>query len=560
MGIDIKINGKLEQFASAYSVQEDSTPVDPSDSSGGVGQFTFTVPTRDDTKMLRGKVADLEDGSQGTTQGTITGVSGDRDNATVTADSRLGALNVGRTAQPYVGTLGGAFRYYLSLVGVTERIVVDETIEDRPVVLPGWSGNAWDFVGKKLCAAEQVEVSLVSDYAVMRPLRGRIAENHRNSVLNWAIDGSSVARSVEVLIYNSEKRDAFLAYPLGGWTPEVKEYQVDAGEVLEVDIPLAPNVGDEGYGASLSSVDQPVCIDWVDRHHSSSSVYSVSGGDYLPIKAAQWTAGGGRVDVKINDDTTSLTVTITGSTETQYAPYRIAMSAGPSDQYSSLRLVGSGVFFTKRKMTFVNGLSEDEAPQEVGATIDNEAIRTEEMGFRAGSWALERWTGPKRSITVTTTGINRKGVSGNLRYPTIADVNAAQPGWTIGQWNARWGDKIIGDFNEWLFDMVRSDFDNQAFGNVAGARVFDDYAFYRIRSVAALTPSSISYTAERDTLIGDHNEIWGDSTIGDWNAEWGNKTIGDVNTRPLYRTPPPTPEPNKAPWPDTFFPDIIYPA
>jgi len=529
---DIRIAGVPFWNASGYSVTEDSTPIDPSDNSGGYGQFQFTIPERPGSKSLGNKIVDLEDGTQGTTQGVSRNVTSNGADVTVIADSRLSALAVERTAQPYVGTLSGAYLYYFGLVGVTARIIVDSTVANRPVSFPGWVGLVWDQI-KKLGVASGCEVSLVSDYIIVRPVRGRVAVNHRNSARSWSIDSTSVAQTVEALYYVGEQTTA-LAYPLAGWTSDTQVFQVDAGETVEHDIPLGPEMGAAGFGVSLSSVDQPVAKDFVGRYDVSSSAYSVVGtGDY-PITAAEWTAGGGKIVASVGADTQSIHLVITGPNGVNNAPYQIAASSNEED-YSSLRIVGSGVFFEKKKLTLPTGRTPDEAPQVVGFTVDNEFFTTEQQAYTALMWANARWAGPKQTITVTTTGINRVGDRGSYRYPTVQEFNTEYAGWTIAQFNAAYAGKTFADFNTDQLDKVSHDFDNQAFGNVAGARVLDDDQWFRIRT-ATIAPGVINYTAEGDTTIADFNTRFAGWTVAQFNAVWAGRSFADFNTAPLRQT------------------------
>lgn len=530
MAVDITIDGKPYWNADSYAVTEDSTPIDPSDSTGGVGQFTFSVPEDADSKTFRNKVVTLTDGTQGVTEGIVRGLSGDGTTVVITADSRVGALMVTRTAQPYVGTLGGAFRYYLGLVGVTDGIAVDTTIENIPVVFQGWSGVVWDYT-KKMVASQRVEVSLVSDNIVLRPLRGRIAQNYRDSAVSWAIDASNLAQSIEVYYYQGVQRTSALVYPPGGWSENVDKYQIGAGETQTYDITLMPQ--DAGPGASVTSIQQPTCVASVDRDYAASSVYSVAGNDGLIIPPQQWLDGGGSVTAKINPDTTSITLTIVGSNDIQYAPYRIIMPSDTSDGYSSLRLVGSGVFVNKQLTTWRTGVNADATPTEVGATVDVPFINTYAEAAAVAAWTLGAHAAPKQSLTVTTTGINRLDDNGSYSYSTMMDANVEYAGLTMGQVNAIWPDAAMGEVSAYWKAKTQDDFVNQAFGNIAGARVFNDGALYRIRSVPTAGPATIQYAAELDVVASDLNARYAGLTMGEVNALRSGESFADFNTAPV---------------------------
>jgi len=532
-GIDVRVDGEVVRGVTAYSVSEESTPIDVSQSSGATGQFSvsFFSDMASMVKRMHRKSVDLEDKGQGVTRGIARVPSFSNGVVGLSVDSRLTLLTVERTAQPYEGTLGGYFAYLLGLVGITTDYFADSTVSSTPVTFPGWQGDVW-FHMKKMLAAKGVEVSLVSNIIVMRPLRGRVTVDKRDTEYSWALDDQNLALSIEGYYYNNDYRVGSLAYPPGGWNFDVQTYQVDAGEVIEFDIPIS---------ASLVSVNQPVAMDNVTREEVSASVYSVTSNDGLPYTAAQWNAEGGEISVTVNKDTRSLTVKITGAQNAEYAPFRIAATAGPSDNYSSLRIVGEGVFFDKNLVAFKTAVSEDIASEEVGTTVDNEFISTIEELYDAMIWPLGRYGGSRQSITVRTAGVNRSGDSGAYAYPTIAEFNtyAAAQGWTdIADFNAFYSGQTIADFNAWWYEQVSSSFVNQAFGNIAGARTKRDNVWWRIRT-ATIDAGSIAYTADADTTVGDFNEVWTvdgvPELVSDFNAQWSGLSIADFNVAPMEK-------------------------
>lgn len=715
-GTGFPAGGTLYPNTTDYSVIEDSTPLDPSDTSGGVGTFSFGITDNGvSAPTFRGRTAVLADGAQGTTTGTVSGLSSDGNTITVSADSRLIALNVTRTAQPYSGTLSGCLNYYLGLVNLTTGIVVDSTLNPpttvnllkapsgrrnqagsgyiingtgvlgydagadtyflatasigsglggltlgiftvgtdlspnttytfsasvdgnattagvfvngagvasggafvtpgtigsfvrasttfttgtsgtvnvsvlnggalvsgnviafrdaqlekgsaatpyfdgystttvpyascywtgtpdastsvfgpTPIAIAGWNGNVWDKI-RQFAASYQFEVSLVSNNIVARAPRQRIAQNYRDAQASWGISNSNIARAVEVYYYQTAQQANVLAYPLGGWNASIQPLQVNAGETLTTTLPLAPSQGTPGLIASLTSVTQPTCVDSVDRFYTLSSVYCVAGNDGLPIPAAQWLTAGGSLSVAIAPDTRSLIVTITGSNDTQYAPFRIGMSSGTSNFYSSLRIVGSGVFGNKVMARFDTGNTIDQAPTEVGATIDSEFVIGYLDAVRVGRAAVARCTGPTHTINVQTTGINKIGDPGSYAYPTMGqfNVDADFAGKTMAQFNTQFSGWTMKQFNDYEFAKVSGNFENQAFGNVAGARVLWRNGYFRIRN-ATIGAGSVSYTAERDTTMADFNTADAGLTMAQFNAIHAGETMGDFNAAPL---------------------------
>lgn len=520
-----------------YSVVEDSTPIDIADTTGAAGQITITgmsdrMLTPIAAKRLYRKRLRVTDLGLGFTEGIVRVPSGGKKGTiSLTADLRTALLVAQRTAQPFDGSVTGYVEYLLGLVDITDGYVIDPSFDAVSCTYPGWEGEVY-LKMKQLCAAVGAELSLASGNIVFRPTRTRTALRKRDADVTWSVDDSNLALSVDGYWYEAWALDNLLVYPYGGWNEDVSVYTVDARETVEVDIPI---------DVSLSWISQPVVQDSVDRDYDTSSVYCVTGADGLPITAAQWTAAGGRLEVAIGEDTRSIVLTITGADLDQYAPFTIAATAGPSDTYSSLRLIGDGVTAIPHYVSRLTTVDPEIASQEVGATIDSPFVTSLEQLEDLLRWTRSRFSAPRQTITVRTKGINRQGESGSYAYPTFEDFNqyASDEGWIDGDdlndaapglgWDT------IQDFNDWWAATVADDFANQAFGNVAGARVFEDGLWFRIRS-DTITADLITYTAENDTTADDFN-VWatkmGWSTIDDFNNAWDGATFDDFNVAPL---------------------------
>lgn len=533
MGVTLSVTGNgfysgSNADLSTYSVTEDSTPIDPSDTSGGTGTIEFTVV--EDTSglgtiLLLNDTVQLADQSNGSTQGTVNTVDVTDHIASITADGRLNLLVANVDAAPYTGTLGGAFTYYLSLVGITSSFVIDSTITARAVTFPGFSGSLWDYM-KQMTAAQQVEISLVSTNIVLRPLRTRIADVRKDSSIEWNVTNGDLAQNIEVYYYNNQYVTNGLLYPPGGWTSDVEVYSVDAGVTTEFDIDC---------NASILSIQQPVIQTFVAENYTASSVYTVAGNDGLPIPPAQWLAGGGSLNVSINEDTQSLHVVLTGMVDPtgQYAPYSISVASGPSDYYSTLRIVGTGVTYDKQLLTIPTGVPLGKAATTTGVTIDNPFINTYTDAATAGMLAAGKWASPQQTITVSATVINRTGEKGNINYPTFVVFDSDYTGKTFAQFDTTNSGQTFANLTTTYFAKVQDNFDNQAFGNVNGARVLFRNAWYRIRT-ATITEAGIQYTAERDTILSDFDSLWTGKTFAQFDTRWTGKTFQDYGVVPLW--------------------------
>lgn len=539
MAVEVEIVGN-GQFAGAkaniteYSVTEDSTPVEASDSSGGTGQITFGAiddPSMFGSVLLLNDTVKLTDGDRGDTQGTINTLTSNDRVLTVTADSRLGRLVVDKQADPVNDTFANVIAYYLSLGGIVDDIAIDNSLSAIPVIAQGWEGDLWTKI-KELLVTVGAEISLVRGNVVIRPVRERRAMEINNVSESWTVGNIDLAQEVEINYYDSEWKDNALVYPPGGWNEDVSIYTVDAGQTVEVNIPV---------DVSITNITQPTVQLFVSREHASSSVYAVAGNDGIPIQPAQWTADGGSLTVAIGEDGKSLDVTIVGASgdSARYAPFRIAVSAGPSDYYSSLRVVGDGLHYTQSTLTVPTSVDEGSTSRDVGVTVDNIFVKDINQAWDIALDVTGKWSAPQRTLNITKADINRPGeTQQSFDYATFEDFDAyaVDEGFTtFGSFDTAWSGQTFEDFDNYWYDLVADQFEFQVFGNANGARIQFRRAMYRIRSVS-ITPDGVSYMAEADTTFSDFDEsadMTPGMTFGDFDASYDGLTFADFALIPL---------------------------
>lgn len=539
MAIKVEIIGN-GQFAGAeaniteYSVTEDSTPVEASDSSGGTGQITFGAiddPSRFGSILLLNDTVRLTDGDRGQTEGTINSLTSNDRVMGVTADSRLGRLVVDKKADPVNDTFSNVITYYLSLGGITDNIAIDTSLSSIPIVAQGWSGDLWTKI-KELLVTVGAEISLVRGNVIIRPIRERRAMEINNVSESWTVANIDLAKDVEINYYNSEWKDDALVYPAGGWNEDVSIYTVDAGQTVEVNIPV---------DVSIVSIIQPTVQAFVSRTDDTASVYSVAGNDGLPIQPDQWTGNGGSLSVAIGEDGKSLDVTIVGASGTaaRYAPFRIAVSSGPSDYYSSLRVIGDGVHFKQQTLTVPTAVDDASTSRDVGVTVDNIFVKDINQAWDVSLGVISKWSAPNRMINIVKADINRPGeTQQSFDYATFEDFDdyaVAEGLTTFSLFDAEWAGETFGDFDEYWYSLVADQFEFQIFGNANGARVQYRRAMYRIRSTT-ITPDGVSYAAEADTTFGDFDasaNMTPGMTFGDFDASYNGLTFNDFSLIPL---------------------------
>lgn len=519
MGFRLRIGSRTYE-AQGFSVAEAATPLAAGDSSGQVGTITFDIPLPDPfllpnhpinkygvNTLVREPVR-LDDTRKGFTLGTVTSVSrsGGAGTITVTATSRLGELNVYNIqAAPFVGTLASAFEYYLSLANVTTDFLVDPAVASNSVIFPGWNGELW-FHLKQMAIAVDCDVSLVSGVIILRPVRTREATRGRDIERTFNIGGGQLAQNIEVIQYNNRQITDELVYPPGGWSDSIPTINVNAGETITEILELS---------ASVSSISQPVMQTFVARDYSASSVYTVVGDDGLPILPAAWEDAGGSLTVDINPDTVSLSVTITAPTGlgnkdgSEIGVYGISLSSDESTgRYSTLRIVGSGVAFDKQPRLYATGISPSESSTEIGVTIDNPFLSTWEDVSRAASRAVRAYNGTAMNISGTVVSINRRGDTGEIVVRDYQYVQDFAAGRTYAQMQTLWSGMSYLDVENSINTGQDDNIENQVFGNINGAAVWDEASrrWYRIRN-ASSAPDTIGFEAE-DDLTHNDNQLW----------------------------------------------------
>lgn len=517
---DSVLNG-LNTNVIDYSVQEDATTVDISNFNGGFGQISVRANSVKNSLYGVTDVLRLSDDVLGKTQGIVREVEDSDGGLALVADSALGVFDADKIVSPQTGTLLQAMTYYCNLAGVTNALKVDPSIASRSVAFPGWSGNMWDNL-KQILAAQQVEMSLVFEDVVVRPLRTVIANIDRSTSITKRVNNQDTSREIEVFYYNHEKTTNREVYPWNLEDPNV--YSVNAGETVVIRLEI---------NASLSSVNQPIFQEFVPNAETptGSGVYSVSGNDGLPVTSSQWRNNMGSLSVRLVEPSV-LEVTVVGARAPELAPFRIAMTAGTSSYYNSLRVTGTGLRWNKKSVKISTGSTAAVTGEAVGVSVDSPFINTYGDALNAGLVAAGK---NSMSYTVSGTAFNINRTDGGTAqiYARISDFNTAVvAGTTIGAFNTTWNGQSIAQFNTYWASLVDNLFENQAFGNAAGARILTKDANFRITS-ATITPAGLDFSADLDTTIADFNTAWSGKLVSDFNTAYVGRTCMDYSITPL---------------------------
>lgn len=537
VGFQLVIDG-FEYELQDYTVTEAATPLTGDDSSGQVGSFSLVVKKPDlnipgkpsllreyGPRMLMGKDVFLRDSRKGHTVGRVTGVDDNYGSGLfqLTCESSLAVFNVFNVqAEPFIGRLDDAFDYYMSLTGSGMLVLTDPAVADRHVVLPGFHGELWVFL-KQLASANCVDVALVGGTVVVRPIRVRTVVAGRDVDRGLTV-GGDLAQFVEVNYFQNREIVEELVYPPGGWSEDVAVLSVNAGETVEEVVELK---------ASVSIVYQPVMQSFVDEFHDSSSVYTVMNDAGDVVLPGAWASAGGSLTVSINEDTKSLTVTITApnnfftGTGEPVKTFSIGMPTFQGKSYSSLRIVGSGVAYEKNTLKLPTGVAPSRTGTDVGVTVDNPFVSSLNQAYRLGVRTVAKFAGRELGLTGTVLSVNRDD-TGGLDTPPYSEFQVLQAGKTYGQVVTDLND-TYGGVQSAFASSVANTFKNQVFGNAAGARVWDARSgrWFRVRE-ATVGLGLTQFNAESDMVFDDVLERWNGMTYNSFNSIFDGFTYDEA--------------------------------
>lgn len=491
MTADIKINGSSlsrsgRQFwLHSASVSEDATGLALSDSFGGIGSVQAALEDVDKTTLEIGNPVELTFDGVGTRTATIEAVSTTDGFATLSGATKTARLNRTINATPVTTTLGDALTQYFTKCGLSGGDYdINGTLAARSMLVPGWSGNAWAKL-KELAAVERFEIADVSGVVTVRPIGGIALSMDAHSSLTETAGENVTGRFVETHLYEHSSITDKLVYPpaeyedeyggttLPGWSVDADIIEVSPGEPVVIEVPIM---------ASLSAVQQPVCQTWVGPDHNSSSVYTVTTKDGVEaVDPAAWTSRGGKVTVAILKDTSTLRITVdAGNNLAAGAPYRLALSAGSGSDYSTLRIVGTGIAWLKTRLRQPTSIPDELTDNEIASSTDSMFVRTPVQAYAELS---AQAAAASRSVG---------GLSGSL------------------------GEFPLG------------------FGEVAGAIIARPDANYRVRTVT-VSQGGLDVQADRHTTVAAHNAAMAGLTVAQVNAIWAGRQVRQHNLAPLRR-------------------------
>lgn len=498
----------LDDSIMGWSYSEEVTSLEPSQLKGATGQVSFrgieqtadkVGNTHPNSKLMINNQVSLIEDDYGTIDLQVRSVSTNAGVVSVTADTLQWRLNVNKKALPVpndefdvAGNLLAAINYYCSLVSIVPTI--DSALAAELALVPvnfiGWSGNVWEHL-KMLCAAVSASTSVTSSIEMFvgvdglsfrKALTTTSGLEELKSDHSVSISTSDVAKEVDIYRYKTSYGTKKVVYEQSNYDESgnnqgkflasvTDSMQVEAGETITKRVKI---------GATLETVEQPVCVPTITRdypapYEGETGEYVIFGNDNFPILPDQWNAYGGSVTISLTENPDEIEISVTAppleSMEkvdggTGYSPYKIGVEVTDDFEYPAFWITGTGVFFEKRKHTFLTGAPDSYAPADNATTIDNPFITTLNQVVSRGVAAAQAICGPTVKVSSSLATANGFGQTiGRTEYMDSNRFRIESAGYsegsvtidgaacaTIADFNAKWTGKTFANFTSIALD------------------------------------------------------------------------------------------------------------
>lgn len=544
MGTRITVVSTGQQFEPLDITQtEDVFGSNIGNTSGGIPMLTVTLPPNINFLEIIGEAVVVDSSTLGKTSGVITELTVDNmGSPACILNTKLNPLVRLTRAKPFVGTLSDLIRYYFALGDLTGGYQIDSEFDDIQVNAQGWEDVIWTRLSK-LQSVYKFEIALVSDFISVRPWKQRVADSGHTKTTVHSYSTVPISRTIEIDYFSNHKISNEIVYPVGGIQDNSTTISVEARETTEVELELS---------ASLASLKTPHFVETISEdYNDSDSVYTVMDKDGYMLTAEEWDIFGGKLTAEIGPDSTTVIIKVVGPNNSLRAPYKIAFAPvepviendgtkknqpNLDRQINTLFLVGSGVGFDRQTVSIPTGAREEDIVEEVGAQISEPEISTMEHLYNAAFPVLNEASGGRIVLSGTVARINQRGQTGVTSGITVEAVEDLNVGRTYGiMEDDIHAGKTYEQVEDFYNQQLLFEFDNQAFGNSAGARIYDveTNRWYRIVS-ATITMSEISFEAEDDLTVEDVEDWIGSQTYEQVeDVLWGGLTYWQVELRGL---------------------------
>lgn len=185
-------SGTIGDIKAGWSVSEDATPVDISNTDGGTGAVRLAAKANADSKFIINNTAVLAHDKLGAVTGMVGDVTISGATTSFGIAPYLSLLDTDATAPPSLNiTLSSVFQNYVNLV--TNLLTINWQATSNPIrIYPGWEGNVWAYL-KQLCAMNGVEIVANGYTLTVRDINSAAPfplENHEPVDINLNVQAS----------------------------------------------------------------------------------------------------------------------------------------------------------------------------------------------------------------------------------------------------------------------------------------------------------------------------------------------------------------------------------
>lgn len=474
--VAITVNNTTIENLISWTYTEDVTGRDPNAYTGGSGQVTASLLTTPYTDYFFSKALSLSC-SKGTITGRVRSLNESVGVTNISADDMMLRLKAWVVARAQVNrTISQILTYLNGLAGSGITFTYGSGVSSRVTTMAGFEGSLYDNLKQFLTAkglgmkASGANSVLIFDASVVDPflLENVVAKSK-------TYDMQDASRKIEIGHFQHRPIVNTVIYPLD-FLSTADAIQVEAGEIVEVSYDV---------DATLTTVNQPVCVlantiigKNPTQYNGTNGVYSIIGGDTgTDVSPAWWNEKGGKVEISINPDSTSITVKLIAPTDDLYAPYSI--SSDPDTNFTGMFLTGTGAYHKYEPVTITTGAEAAATSEDVGVTVNNIHVSNVSEAYNAGFFtaAAANYT-LSRAVTTSST-------------------------------------------------MVPS------FYTMPGKQIQFGDTKYRVESVQHDGTGSVSMDLSSDTRVSDFNVAFSGKTANQMTDVWFNKTALEVSLEPL---------------------------
>lgn len=290
-------SGSVGDIQTGWSVTENSTSVNPTDSGGGTGSVSLSAKANKTSRFVIDNNAQFTH-ELGTISGTVGNISVTSIGVGMSIAPIVSLLSVDRTMPPTGNQpLSEIIAGYVG--AVTEQLTVNYQATNNPSrVYIGWTGDVWYHINQ-LCAINKVEIVISGSSLIVRDLGVTALDLTDSKNVTTALSTQGTGLNVNVVNHNAK-----LVPSLGG-----NRYNFSVNPSVETNAtnwdaiaPLATITkgrvastliqGAYAYRVELVTLNPPLYLSALNIHHTNVDVSTVASGELCSVSMSVYYAPG----------------------------------------------------------------------------------------------------------------------------------------------------------------------------------------------------------------------------------------------------------------------------